>query len=354
MPVNAESYQSAKNILPDEQLQPIAPAISFPLLLSDARLFSAFTFARYRHLLDSIADHVIAVGVVRAGYPIGLALGTVERGKQKAELHSIALAPAFRRKGLGRQLLEAWQARARAQGGATQNASYNESLPGRLAFEALLSRAGWSSPQEEGVVVIGRAGEMAGQASTWRGIAGRLARPGAFSFDPLELRGGDEDAVKRFLADPASADMTGPIHHGQHLSKDLSLLIRRKGELVGWLLATEAHPAFVDTKRRGSGTPAIRYMEAYLDPAHWNSGIMIAAYYRCYSRQAALLGRDSVAFYYSSSETRPRMVALIRRRFAPLADRIETIFRTSCDFASATSAGECVPVCSGMPIRSNV
>ena len=106
--------------------------------------------------------------------------------------------------------------------------------------------------------------------------------------------------------------MLGPIALADRMAPAFSTLIRRQGAVVGWVLARDA------------AERSIHYDEAFLDPVYWHSGITIGAYHHCYARQAALLGRDSVATYYTDP-SRPRMVALTRRRFAPIADRIETI-----------------------------
>lgn len=306
------------------------PKASFPVLKGDARFFAPFTFGRLGTCLHAIPDHMVAVGVIVAGRPAGLALGTAERGQGRCELLSIAVTLAMRGQGLGTRLLEAWQAEARSRGATDFHASFNESLPTRAAFEALMAGAGWSAPAESGVVVVGRVGKMADQVGTWRAIAGRLSETQSYSFEPVDLGPADVEAVERYLADPDAADMWGPIRQAAQLAHDFSVLVRRDGRLVGWLLATESQRTLLDPDAPCADKPAIRYLEAFLDPAYWHSGIMIAAYYHCYSKQAERLGRDSVAIYYTSRETRPRMVALTRRRFAPLAERVETLFSVTC------------------------
>ncbi|MCM5558950.1 hypothetical protein [Pleomorphomonas sp. JP5] len=146
--------------------------------------------------------------------------------------------------------------------------------------------------------------------------------PRSCSFEPLELSAADIEAVERYLSDPEAADMLGPFRQAEPLALDFSIAIRRHGQLVGWLLATETRHPLIEAS---SDVPAIRYLEAYLDPAYRQSGIMVGAYYHCYSRQMARFGRDSIAIYYTSHDSRPRMVALTLRRFAPVAERVETI-----------------------------
>jgi GNAT superfamily N-acetyltransferase len=304
----------------------IPPRASFPVLRGSAGLFASLTFGQAGAWLEPVPDHVIAVGLIVGARPVGLALGTLLPGRAQAELLSVAVTPSERRRGLGRRLLEAWQAEARERGAVEWRTSYNASIPGREALEALLARAGWTGSHASGLVVVGRVGKMVDEVGTWPGVAGRLALPRSYSFEPLELGAADIEAVERYLSDPEAADMRGPIRQAERLALDFSIAIRRDGHLVGWLLAAETNRPLLDTT---SNVPAIRYLEAYLDPAYRRGGIMVGAYYHCYSRQMALLGRDSIAIYYTSHDSRPRMAALTLRRFAPIAERVETILSAS-------------------------
>lgn len=302
------------------------PRASFPVLRGNAGLFASFTFGRVGSWLEPVPDHVIAVGLISGARPVGLALGTLLPGRTRAELLSVAVASTERRRGLGGRLLKAWLTEAGERGADACRATYSESMPGRAAFEALLAGTGWTKPQASGLVVIGRVGKMVDEVGSWPGVSDRLATPRSYSFDPLDLSLADIQAVERYLADPEAADMSGPFRLTDSLARDFSIAIRRDGQLVGWLLAAETRRSLLDANADGT---AIRYLEAYLDPAYRQSGIMVGAYYHCYSRQMALLGRESVAVYYTSHESRPRMVALSLRRFAPIAERAETIVSAS-------------------------
>lgn len=316
----------------------LAPRASFPLLKGNAGLFSSLTFGQIGNWLNPVPDDVIAVGVVVGARPVGLALGTLRPGRSEAVLTSIAVAPAFRRQGLGGRLLDAWQAEAFGRGAATCSASYIEAMAGRQSLESLLVSAGWTAPRATGLVVVGRVGKMVDAGSSWASVSDRLAISRTYTFDPLELTATDIAAVECYLADPEAADMRGPLHQGGELARDFSVVIRRDGRLVGWVVAAETHRPLLDG---AANLPAIRYLEAYLDPLHRQGGIMVGAYHHCYAKQMALLGRDSIAVYYTSHETRPRMVALSQRRFAPIAERVDAIL------SSSVSLGELTDIASG-------
>ena len=304
-----------------------APRVSLSVLTRDARLFSGLTFNRFRSSLAPLAPSMVAIGAIAGGRPVGLAIGTCEGGSE-AELLSVAVAPAERRRGIGLALLQAWQGEIARRGAGATIARYSETIPGRAAFEALLAKTGWSAPVEDGLIVIGRAGVMAEAAGAWRTIDLRLSRSDLYDYAPVELSDADVAAVEDYLAQPSTAGMSGPVALAQTMAPAFSILIRRQGVLVGWVLAAETESSGAIEQANG-GERAIRYVEAFLDPAYWHSGITIGAYHHCYARQAALLGRNSIAVYYTNP-TKPRMVAITRRRFASIADRIETILAVRC------------------------
>ena len=316
------------------------PAAFFPVLKGNAGLFSSLTFGQIANWLNPVPDDVIAVGLVVSARPVGLALGILQSEGPQATLTSIAVAPAFRRQGLGRRLLDAWQAEARGRGVAACTASYGEVMSGRAGLEALLADAGWTAPCATGLVVVGRVGRMVDAGRSWSSVSDRLAVSRTYTFDPLELTAADVAAVECYLADPEAADMLGPLHQSEQLARDFSIAIRRDGRLVGWLVATETHRPLLDGTANG---PAIRYLEAYIDPLHRQGGIMVGAYYHCYAKQMALLGRHSIAVYYTSYENRPRMVALTRRRFEPIAERVEAILSARVSLPGLGNRARTVP-----------
>ncbi len=295
----------------------------FCVLGGDASLFAGLTFPRFRALLRALPETMLAVGAVRHGRPCGLALGLLTGGRG-VTLLSVAVAVSERRLGVGLSLLRAFEVEALHRGADDLCARYQEGLKGRAAFEALSAAAGWGPPEEDGLVVVGRAGAMAKAVGGWPSVASRLARSGLYSFTPVVLSEEDRQAAARYMCQPETADMNGPLALPPRFAPACSVLIRRAGVLVGWVLAEEAQERF-SLPGGPQDQSAICYSEAFLDPACWHSGVSIAAYHHCYAAQARLFGPRSLAVYYTN-QTRPRMVALTRRRFAPLAERVEGLF----------------------------
>ncbi len=293
------------------------------VLTGDARLFSSLALPRYAECLNGLPPGYIAVGGIMAGRPAALALGFLD-DNGTAELLSLAVAGGHRGKGAGRCILRAWEEEASARGATHATARFAGSVPVRAAVEGLAAAAGWSPPREDGLFVVGRAGVMADVVGQWPAISQRLAIPSAYEYAPVELTPEDLPRIEYFLSLPEAADMQGPVGLADKLALDFSLFIRRGGELVGWVLAGPSDRAAI-SRLYGSDAPAIEYYEAFLDPAYWHTAVAVGAYYRCYKAQADQLGHGSVAIYYTHPK-RPRMVHLTRRRFAPIADRVETVF----------------------------
>lgn len=327
------SDEAAQLALVQADVSP-ASRTSFVVLKDNATLFAGLTFPRLRPWLDALPKGIIAVGAISMGRPVGLAMGEV-KPNAVADLFSIAVASPMRRQGIGCGLLLEWQKQVALHGAVKSRVNYPTTLKSREGLEGLLAKTGWSSPQEDGFIVTGRAGVMVDAARQWPGVSGRLADLSAYTFEPVTLTSDDVTSVNAYCARPDFVDMFGPLNDAVPFDDDLSLIIRRHGVLVGWLLAIREKAYRGAHAVSPTSQPTVRYLEAYLDPAYWHSGVMIGAYFHCYQKQALLFGPDSVAVYYTNQNL-PRMVALTRRRFAPIADRFEISLCATQSFTSIT------------------
>ena len=103
-----------------------------------ARLHAAcFTVPR-PWTAEEFAQVLAGPGVALVPRPEGFALGRIAAGE--AELLTLAVDPARRRRGAGRALLAAFEARARAEGAAEAALEVAE---GNAAARALYAGAGW-------------------------------------------------------------------------------------------------------------------------------------------------------------------------------------------------------------------
>lgn len=300
-------------------------------LENDVGLFAGMTFPHLRPLARKLPSSWVAVGAVVGGLPAGLALGLVADDGQ-AELMSVFVTARSRRRGIGKRLLETWMAEVGTKGARSISVRFAERGERRPALEALLSAAGWTEPVEDGLVVLGRSGAMVEAVGGWAPVSERLSKQSLYTFDPLNLTEADAQRVDSLLALSDAKQMHGPLRLWPQLEQRVSCIVRREGELIGWVLAGPSRQRWSAlsegrTTQDTQDASLIEYFEAYLDPRYWHTAIAVGAYHHCYSRQVEFFGPQSLALYYTGP-SRPRMVHLTRRRFAPIAERVETIWRS--------------------------
>jgi hypothetical protein len=163
---------------------------------------------------------------------------------------------------------------------------------------------------------------MLAAASAWPALRGRLSTQATYMFTPWgDIDERDRlDAGRLSLQPPCKLDPAmRPLQGDVVLEPAVSLAVRRAGRLVGWVLGERvAEPG---------SPPAIYYAAAYLDMALWRSGILVEAYRRALARQQAAFGADSIA-RFSTNAAMTGMIALIRRRIAPIALSVDEMLVT--------------------------
>lgn len=288
-------------------------------LTGTAAAFAPLTFPRLGWVLDTLPAPWLAVGARVGGLPAGLALGRIEDGV--GHLLSLTVARALRRRGIGCRLAAAWEDSAAAAGATLLRAGYSERLKDRDALAATLGRAGWSAPRPAQVWAIGETAPMVAAVGAWPAVAARLREPDGFTFD--SWRGPDEAdgaALAALAAEPEFLAHMHPSVRAERIEPACSIAVRRRGLLVGWVLGERTDRVPLD----GFGhRPAIYYRSAYLARSLWHTGVLVGAYWHAYARQAAAFGPDSLALFCTAF---PRMMALVRRRFAPISLRVDETF----------------------------
>jgi GNAT superfamily N-acetyltransferase len=295
----------------------LPPTYSFRLdaLAQDAALFRELTFPRLGKVLEAMKPPWIAVGAWNGLVPAGLALGHASAAG--AALTSIFVAPELRRQGLGGRLLAAFEDEARARAAPRLQMRYAAATKMAGALAALLRQAGWEPPVVTEVSLIGEAGKMVPRVATWPGVKAWLDDPGSYSFEPWRpLSAADAEAYGRLLAQDKTFDVAPYV---QKLDPQCSLQVRRSGVLVGWVVATPVQNAMLARYR---DRVCRLYVCAFLDRNLWHTAVLVAGYYHAFSRQVAAYGEDTIANYHSIF---PRMMAMTRRRFAPIALRLDEI-----------------------------
>lgn len=292
-------------------------------LSGDSLRFSAQTFPALARQLADLQPPWTAIGAEAGGEAIGLALGRT--GEHAAEISSVFVRPDRRRQGVGTRLLLALEEALASRGATRACVRFSDSLPGRTALTGLLTAAGWPPPEVYALQITGRAGAMAAEGGAWAGVAGRLKAPRGFAFPPLRFEDRDDAEVERLMAQQDWGTHADPRLYREVLDPDCSVAIRAvsDGRLAGWVIAQPLEVG-MGPGTRNDEAPSVYYPENYLDAALWSAGLSIGAYFHAFSRQAERHGPRSLAVY----RTHPgvaRMLSFSRRRFAPMAERVDTV-----------------------------
>lgn len=292
--------------------------------------FAQFAFARRRARLNALDICWIAMGAWWKGVPAGMALVIVK--DDVARLDSIMVSARLRRRGIAQALLASACREVVAAGLDRLETQYSSFLARRDAFESLLSRTGWSSPELIDIIVVGHARAMADGGGAWRPVQRAMRELVDYSVEPFAIAGAkDGMAVDALLASEPELGVPDP-RADAATDPDISVTIRHRGALIGWVAAQRLHRSI------GHGTliaeaPSYLYSGARLADGH-HKALMLVAYYTSFSRQADAHGPGSRAVY----RTHPRaaaMYAFTRARFEPMALHVEERLRATLDLTPA-------------------
>jgi len=263
--------------------------------------FEIFTFPRYRPMLlgteqpETLRER-LAVGAWLGDRPAGLALYSrpFDEGWRR-RLLSVMVSPQLRRHGLGARLLSRGEALAIEKGAKRLTAVHSSHLPARVAFEALLRKSGWSAPKAYEYRIAGKAGWALRAAQDWAFVISRLRERGYGSTLWSDIRDADRESIARMVeADLSESERVFdpfPAEKKLQLIPELSLLLRRHGEIVGWILGS-----------RGAVPDSVYYSHGYVLPSVRHAGWLMAAVLEACQLQAVRLGEDSLSVFETSPD----------------------------------------------------
>lgn len=226
------------------------------LMAADLAAAGQLTFPAYRPLLARcVAPQPEGPGPVpipiarvlrHRGEVIGLALGALgsllpggETGTRPGgRLDSLMLLSPWRRQGLGRYLLGAWEA-ALGRGPIRLEARYNSTLPGLAALEACLGAAGWGSPVTEQFMYRCHLGRVTGDwlqaAPHWADTRSHL---GLQWFPWSGLAPGERATLLAEVAAGQIPRELSPFEAPDLLIPDISVGVRQggTGQVLGWMI----------------------------------------------------------------------------------------------------------------------
>jgi hypothetical protein len=250
---------------------------------------------------------------------VGLAIAHPTETTGDFLLKSVFVAPAHRRHGIGRALLQAVETEVENRKGRRLHARFVPTVK-KAAFVALTRALHWSKSRIVGIYLVGEAGPMAEFAKSWWQANNRVSRLANYSFEPWKQPAdADLDALTRLRGQHSYRPVLDFERFMADIDPVCSLQVRRAGELVGWIVATPFQGA---RAARHGNRIGRHYPSSYLDENLWQSGVLTAGYWQALTRQSEAYGNDSIADYFTDY---PRHIAWSRRRAAPIALSMEEI-----------------------------
>jgi GNAT superfamily N-acetyltransferase len=249
--------------------------------------------------LERINGELLGLCAMADGAMVALALAEC-LSDGGAQLISLMVAPAWRRRGIGTGLLRRLQPFLRSEGIAQLEVRYAVTGLTGVAFEPILARLGWQAPQIDRWLFEGRSSQLA--AIGW---AERHSLQPPYGLVPW---GQLSDRQRRAVA-ALGLQVLGPGPDLEELQPDpqLSLALLHHGEPVGWLLV------------RRTGLESVRYDSFFVAPAHRGRGRALALLHGGFRRQHAAAIPTTRAVIASDNAALER---LLRRH---LGDHLQAI-----------------------------
>ena len=245
-------YQRVFHLTP-ANLAPYAP-LTFP------------TIAPGSSALARIEGELLGLSAMASGVMVGFAIA--ERlANGGAQLLSLKVDPAWRRRGIGTGLLQRLMVFLAKEGIAPLALRYKANAEISACFEPILARLGWSTPRTDLLLLEGRSDQLA--AIDW---ADRFAITDPYSLLPWEALTDEQRAQAAALEAPSELQ---PPADPQGLEPSICLALLHHNSPVGWLLA-----------HRTSATN-VRYSSLFVAPGHRSRARGLALLSEGFRRQHA-------------------------------------------------------------------
>lgn len=297
---------------------------------SNAAAFATLTYPALRQTLLPLRATHRAVGAYDGDRPIGLALAAID--KPEANVLSVFVGRAYRNRGVGRALIAAITREVIQSGNISISALIVGSNPSRPALDKALTAVGWPSLTFSQLNVAGRARSMAETGQGWTGGKRLLDRDDT-TFSPWSSLGeADRVAIEALQQQPEAWFSGNPFRYSRTLVPELSVIVRRAGKAIGWIIACPGRSPLADEP----DTPTIDYQSSYIDADLRQSGILLAGYWHAFTRLAETYGPESIARYWAYGD---RMIRISRNRFAPIALLAEEVWISSARLQRISDCG---------------
>jgi len=166
--------------------------------------------------------------------PVGLILATFGSTPEEARVHSFRVDPLHQNRGVGKQLLTTLQENLREAGCKVVDGSFRQHWKAAPAMRKILDHNGWSSPEEELIIVKGEAKNVLKLF-----MDDRLELPEGFHFKPFTGLSHSDTAYirKRKAEEDWYPDVLDPFTFGETINPITSLALMHGETVVGWVIS---------------------------------------------------------------------------------------------------------------------
>jgi len=241
----------------------------FHLTPANLAPYAALTFpslAPSSSALARIEGELLGLSAMAAGVMVGFAIAE-RRADGGAQLLSLKVDPAWRRRGIGTGLLQRLMVFLAKEAITPLSLRYKASPEISACFEPILSRLGWSPPRTDFVLIEGRSDQLA--AIDW---SDRFPITDPYSLLPWSQLSEPQRTQAAALDAPSELQ---PPADSQGLEPSLCLALLHHNTPVGWLLAER------------TGVASVRYSSLFVAPAHRGRARALALLSEGFRRQHA-------------------------------------------------------------------
>lgn len=241
----------------------------FHLTPANLAPYAALTFpslAPGSSALTRIQGELLGLSAMVAGVMVGLAIAE-RQVNGGAQLLSLKVDPAWRRRGIGTGLLQRLMAFLAKEGIAPLSLRYKASAETSACLEPILARLGWSPPRTDFVLLEGRSDQLA--AIDW---ADRFSISAPYSLLPWSQLNEAQRAQVAAIEAPSELRPPGD---PRGLDPAIGLALLHHNTPVGWLLAHR------------TGATSVRYSSLFVAQGHRGRGRALALLAEGFRRQHA-------------------------------------------------------------------
>lgn len=276
----------------------------------NAASFLALTPPAFQPRLRRMEAEVTAVGAVQEGRPVGMVLAEYRVETRSAHLLSIFIPPAHRRSGLGTHLLRAVEAELARQGCQRITVEFMERAEEISPFDPFFQSCGYASPRPGIYLFRGPVRHLL--SNEWVTRCRQL--PARFTVDPWASTTAAEREAIRQGENVWYPPLLSPFVEEAAIDPALSLVLRDRGEVAGWLIAERM------------GEAAVLYKTMFVKPRHQRMGRGLSLFAEGIHRMVRVPGLTEALCFVEQANT--PMLRSMRHRIMGADSQAQILYRT--------------------------